>query len=905
MGDLRLDSSSTGSRRLVLSCVIAAYLGLAACTAPPTAAHSSGQPSVELDRSRPTAPLADPEAFPVARVCDADVTTDASSYTVEQAITVTWDCLPGNSTDWIVLLRNGLGCSTSNGPYIYTGGATSGSYAFPGTLPVGQYYARAYSNGTCTQLDASPAFDVVAGTPTIAVDAASYGETDAITVTWHQMPGYTTDHMAISRSGTSATYYVASTSTGGAVTGSMQFDVSRVGAGTFTARAYLGASTTVLAETSTFTVDYPAPTLSVGASSYPFGDAITVMWDGLNDAPTTALAIAPPSPLSIYDYYVYSISGGAHSGSHTFTGYLMPPGPLQVRALENSTNGVLVTTVVAEGAPFEVTGPGGPWVDVPELVSPSTAFDVQYDGLTGFYNDVVYVTTYGNAYYGHLLQAPAPNHSGTVSFSTGLASPGRYEARGLDTYLVLHLVASDEFIVPSSSCLGTNGLPLPDGTSCAAGNECFEGLCSGIGSTCGNGVRRTTSPREGCDDGYTNDGDACSATCTPTAMVVAGRDGMEDRASAGVPTMAIDGTGRVLFAWLAERLVAGDPVHDLVARRYSSAGVALDASPFVLEADVGPPSHTRASLTGMADGWAVTWRSPRIEGAVASEGGIALSVVPREPGAAPSSPRRVNETTLYDQLDPSVAFLDGSLVVVWVDRNDGVSGHLRMRTSDTSGRPTGHELAVATDEWGDQSEPFVLARADAASPDTTWAVAWTTQDAALGELPEVRLRRFDGTTALDAADVHGSHEWGSSPSLASTSGGLWLAWTSRSIDSRGDIVVRYIGDASTPTDDSDVIVHVGTSATEDHASIAAFPLGGSSGYVIAYDTNATIRGARFEAGGAVTLPPEGADLSALLESGQSRVTLVPSVRGLWASWSDPTIHTTATSALVGYLLPWN
>jgi len=63
------------------------------------------------------------------------------------------------------------------------------------------------------------------------------------------------------------------------------------------------------------------------------------------------------------------------------------------------------------------------------------------------------------------------------------------------------------------------------------------------------------------------------------------------------------------------------------------------------------------------------------------------------------------------------------------------------------------------------------------------------------------------------------------------------------------------------------------------------------------------RGERRASG--VTLPPEASDLGALLTSGESGVQLVPSVRGLWATWSDPTIHTGSLSAFVGYLLPWS
>lgn len=89
------------------------------------------------------------------------VTTNASSYTTADTITVSWDGLPGNATDWISIAAVG-----SSPQYIviwqYTGGQAAGSVAFSAAeLPPGySYVARAYVNDSFDLVGESAPFTV-------------------------------------------------------------------------------------------------------------------------------------------------------------------------------------------------------------------------------------------------------------------------------------------------------------------------------------------------------------------------------------------------------------------------------------------------------------------------------------------------------------------------------------------------------------------------------------------------------------------------------------------------------------------------------------------------------------------------------------------------------------------------
>ena len=97
----------------------------------------------------------------------ATLTTDASTYSSGQTVTVTFSGLPGNTYDWVAVALVG---SPDSSPvrWEYVNGATSGTYVVAG-LADGDYEARAYSNDSYTRIGTST--DFVIGSPTVATNS--------------------------------------------------------------------------------------------------------------------------------------------------------------------------------------------------------------------------------------------------------------------------------------------------------------------------------------------------------------------------------------------------------------------------------------------------------------------------------------------------------------------------------------------------------------------------------------------------------------------------------------------------------------------------------------------------------------------------------------------------------------
>jgi hypothetical protein len=185
----------------------------------------------------------------------ATVTTNAASYSIQQAITVTWSGLPGNQFDWIALAPNGSQTTTVL-HYVYTNGQAAGMTTFAAGLgSPGSYVARAFENNTYNILGQSAPFMVNAvGGVTVTTNAAAYTLGQPVTVTWMGAPGNANDWVAISPAGSSATTVTRWVYTGGAANGSFAFE-GPPGAGMYEARVYLNDSYTVIGTSATFTVN--------------------------------------------------------------------------------------------------------------------------------------------------------------------------------------------------------------------------------------------------------------------------------------------------------------------------------------------------------------------------------------------------------------------------------------------------------------------------------------------------------------------------------------------------------------------------------------------------------------------------------------------------------------------------
>ena len=183
------------------------------------------------------------------------VTTNASSYTVNQSITVTWTGMPGNMNDWIAIAPSQSQTISNPTLWVYTNGQVNGQFTFNGGITTqGSYVARAFENDQYILLAQSAAFTVGAvSAVTITTDAATYAVGAPVTVTWSGAPTNALDWVAISPQGSSDTTVTRWVYTGGAGAGSFAFE-GPPGAGTYVARFYVSDSYTKVAESAPFTV---------------------------------------------------------------------------------------------------------------------------------------------------------------------------------------------------------------------------------------------------------------------------------------------------------------------------------------------------------------------------------------------------------------------------------------------------------------------------------------------------------------------------------------------------------------------------------------------------------------------------------------------------------------------------
>ncbi|MFW6089774.1 MAG: hypothetical protein ACODAB_08470, partial [Gemmatimonadota bacterium] len=287
---------------------------------------------------------------------------------------------------------------------------------------------------------------------------------------------------------------------------------------------------------------------------------------------------------------------------------------------------------------------------------------------------------------------------------------------------------------PSSECVTASCVEgtceetaKEDGTACGEGgmDVCVDGAC--VPRTgCGDGYREPGPDpmREGCDDGNTSAGDACSPMCTPTVVAVSSVPEGEDRPSGPAPGVGIDGSGRALFVWSALRLSAsgtGEPVQSVLARPYSRNGVPLRAEddPIVLAADVGAEWVAEPTVAGLAGGgWVVAWTHPDSD--AGDFGSIAYRVV--DASGSATARELANTETRGHQHEPRVAALGDGFAVAWSDEFPALSGdpsqsEIRVRLFTAGPHPCGEEQAVSLTD-GDHQQPAL------ASQGGGFLVAW-------------------------------------------------------------------------------------------------------------------------------------------------------------------------------------
>lgn len=288
-------------------------------------------------------------------------------------------------------------------------------------------------------------------------------------------------------------------------------------------------------------------------------------------------------------------------------------------------------------------------------------------------------------------------------------------------------------------------MPTDDGTSCgelvmgAPSGVCVAGSCAPRG--CGDGFVEPgpsdadpTAPlRESCDDGNGLDGDACSAACVPTSVVVdVSEDGEWSPAlESGQPrSIAVDGQGRALLVYQRSDVLLGD----VVGQRFDAAGVRVGDVFTIGDAYYYP------SVVGLpSGGWVVAY--DRLTATSPQE--AVFRIVTPEGVVGPE--RRAGTVALEERQARVGAVGDG--FVVTFQRDTMFMERLYARRFAASGAALGPEILVHS---ASQVRSASVA-GEGEGEDLRWLVTW--QADLLSPTPRIEARRFRDDTSLDATPL--------------------------------------------------------------------------------------------------------------------------------------------------------
>ena len=364
----------------------------------------------------------------IGALTDPSVTTDAASYPLGATITVTYDGLPGNATDWIAIAPAGSD-NRNYVAWVYANGQISGTATFPAPA-AGSYVARAFSNDTFTLLAESAPFAVVPAP--ISTDKSSYASGSTITVTYSGLPGNPTDWIAIAAAGSANTSFVAFVYTNGQTSGTATFTAPT--AGSYVARSFVNDTFTLFAESSVFTV---APVVSTDSAAYATGATVTVTYAGLPGNYNDWIAIAPAGSDNM-TFLAFVYTGGQMSGTATFTA--PAPGSYVARAFVNDT-----FTLLAESAAFTTAPAPTISTDSASYASGAT-ITVTYSGLPGNVHDWIAIAAAGSpntSFVAYVYTNGAT--SGTATFTA--PAGGSFVARAFSNDTFNLIVESASFTV--------------------------------------------------------------------------------------------------------------------------------------------------------------------------------------------------------------------------------------------------------------------------------------------------------------------------------------------------------------------------------------------------------------------------------------------------------------------------
>jgi hypothetical protein len=294
---------------------------------------------------------------------------------------------------------------------------------------------------------------------------------------------------------------------------------------------------------------------------------------------------------------------------------------------------------------------------------------------------------------------------------------------------------------------------------------------------------------------------------------------------------ASDGEGGFVVAW--ESNGQDGSSGGAFARRFSSAGVPLDAQEFRVNTyTTGPQSYPAVAVRPGGD-FMVVWQDSLLEG---SGKGIFGRRYDRSGAPLDGQEFPINTYTTGNQDHPAVAVdASGDFVVVWVSNGQDGSGlGVFGRRFDSSGAPLdAEEFQVNTYTTSSQYRPAI-----AAGGSGDFVVSWNSylQD---GSILGVFARRFDAMAApLDAQDFQVNVQTVShqrNPSVAADrSGDFVVTWEDVFHDGfYSGVFARRFDSTGVSPDPQDFLVNTFTTNSQYNATVAST---GTGAFVVAWNS---------------------------------------------------------------------
>lgn len=261
----------------------------------------------------------------------------------------------------------------------------------------------------------------------ISTNLTAYVSGDTLVVTYSGMPGTASDWITISHPTDPGTIYEDRQYTAaGTTSGTLTFNTSREGAGTYEIRAYYNwygtHSYTVQQKSASFTIT-GGPALSPSATAYAVNSPVTINYTGFSGATTDWIGIyVPGAPDTSYSAKLYT--NGAVNGSVTFSS--LPSGTWEARYHAN-LGGSPNYGALAYSPQFSVRGATTIKTDA-TVYGTSQSIVATYSNMPGNATDYVAVSTAGSPASSTIQRFNTNGQiNGTQTFSP--LPPGNYEAR--------------------------------------------------------------------------------------------------------------------------------------------------------------------------------------------------------------------------------------------------------------------------------------------------------------------------------------------------------------------------------------------------------------------------------------------------------------------------------------------